>query len=239
MKTRRKTSRTGWWLLLFAAVLAGTAWFVRGRYRPVLPAPAPEYVALLAEHETLREHSDEALAAWRSRSASMQEHAWSATAIAALRHELGSAWQWQAESPERVRLRATEPQITRWGDYVALIGTLGSRPGVAVETFAARAEGVGPHRQLAEIGLTLRFLVAAATMGDGGRTFPSPGALPVAAAEAPAIPRKVGAGTALRLSATSAEPPTAEPVSASFRSDPPWSRAGHYQPNNPEPKASP
>ena len=226
MKTRGNASRAGWRLLLFATALAGTMWFVRWLYRPVLPAPAPEYVTLLAEHGTLREHSDEALATWRRRSAAMQEHAWSDTAIAALRHELGSAWQWQAESPECIRLRATEPQIARWGDYVRLIGTLGSRPGVAVEAFAARAEGVGPHRQLAEVGFTLQFLVAAATTGDGERTFPSPGAHPVAAAEVPAIPRQVGAGSALRLSATSAEPPATEPVSASFRSDPPGSRAG-------------
>lgn len=239
MRAHGGFSRAGWRLLLTGAVLAGASWFVRANHRPVLPTPTPEYVALLAEHTALREYTDEVLASWRQRSTAVQEHAWSVAAIAALREELGVDWQWQPEASDRVRLRAAEPRLSRWLDYVALVTALGKRPGVVVESFAAWAEGAGALRRLADVSLTLRFLVPVATMGDGERPSPSLGAHPVAAALGPAMPRQVGSGSALRLPATSAEPPAAG--AAPLRSGPTPRGPGpgpHHQ-NNPETKASP
>ncbi|HRJ47644.1 MAG TPA: hypothetical protein PKY38_09810, partial [Opitutaceae bacterium] len=201
MRAREKHSQAGWRLLLIGAVLAGAAWFIRAYHRPMLPAPTPEYVALLAEHEALREYTDEVLASWRQRSSAVQERVWSVAAISSLRQELGADWQWHPEANDRVRVRAAEPQLSRWRDYVTLVTALGERPGVVVESFAAHAEGAGALRQLADVGLTLRFLVPMATMGDGERSSPSLGAHPVAAALGPAMPRQVGSGSALRLPA--------------------------------------
>lgn len=220
MNRTRTVSRGTWFAVAASALFAGTTWFVWFQWRPIISVVDSETAALTAEREQLRGSEDSVRDSLRQRRDSLQQQAWTADSLEALRAALDK-WQWRWDAADRATLVRTAPRSEEWPVYVALIASLSSKPGLIVESVEIIAEGTARNRRFKEVRLGLRFIVADAPIGDAKRAAPSRGPLPVAPAEVPAGSRKVGPATPLRRPAASAEPPAAGSASASFRPDPP------------------
>ncbi len=226
MNGARTVSQRAWLALVVSFCVAAASWFAWFQLRPQVAAVDREPAALAAERDSLRGNEDVVRDGLRQQRETLRKQAWTAGSLAALRAALGDRWQWRWETKDRATLVRVAPRNEEWPAYLALIESLGGKPGLVIDSFEGRAEGTAQHRRLTDLNLGLRFIVSDAPIGDAERAAPNRGPLPVAPADGPAVAQKVGPATPLHRPAASAEPPTGGPASASFRPHPLGPSAG-------------
>lgn len=219
----------GWLGLILSAGLCAAVSVTAYHWQPFTLPPTDDLPALVAERDALRGNDDAVRDALRAQVGGSRTPAWSEQALDKLPEEFGADWQCdpRPEGPGvRMQLVRRKPLLDEWSEYLALVERWSRTPGVSVESVEILAEGEAHDRRLTRVALGLRFRRDDATTGDASRTVPSHGPARVAPAESPAAPRKIGPVPSLRRPGASAEPPAPGPASASFRPDPPGSRAG-------------
>ena len=221
----------GTWCALGASVLVyGGVWTVVHRLRPIQWAGDPELTALVGERERLHDSGDTTRDALRRQSEELLRQAWTNEDLRALKGKLGSGWGWESRDAgdweRHIVITRSPPRFDEWPACVALVRELENQPGLTVESLDIAAEGAGHRRRFSRFSISLRFIMADATISKAERSAPSRGPLPLAPGERPATPPKVGPLPSLRLPSASAEPPASGPASAPVRPDPPGPRAG-------------
>lgn len=144
--------------LVLSAFLATLAW-AAPMIKPIrTPSDGAEHAALTAELVQLRGNEDIVLTQLRLQSAALAQVAWSLEARNALQEELAHTWRWDWHSHEQVVLQCLRPRFEDWADYVALVGKLGAKPGLIVESFELSAEGPPRARRFSAVTIGLRFV---------------------------------------------------------------------------------
>jgi len=159
-------------LLLGSAGLALCGWFASVRWRPVMPAPSAEFVALAAESDRLRVYTDAELGAWRKKRDELEPQAWTRAALDELATMTGSEWLWEWPTQGSAMLEHVQRPAENWPDYLDLVEAISRKPGIAVNALELRVTGEGRRRQFTKARLELRFLVAA-TGSPPRSPFPS------------------------------------------------------------------
>jgi hypothetical protein len=244
VKRTRKVSRLTWSAFVASVLLCGAVWIVRHRIRPIRWTGDAELIALTTERERLHGSDDATREALRAQQRTRLQQGWTAERLAEVPEKFGAGWrcEWQSAGVAERRGVVTRiaPRLDDWPGCIAAVRQWAGTPGVLLDSLDFVANGAGRRRHFAQVALGLRFILAAAPIGDGERAAPSGGPLPVPPATEPPTTRKVGAVPSLRRPSASAEPPAPATVSAPFRSDPPGLRDDKGSPISvPQPRKSP
>lgn len=221
MTHRPAISRGAWILLGMSAALAAVG-FALPHLRPVPTGIDADLIALRSERDALAANDDTTLEKLRQQSKTQPPAAWS---LEKFMEQVGTGWrvEWQQPSgaSRAVRLTRSAPHLDEWPVYLKFVKSWTTQPGVVLETLDVTAKGTAQTRELDQVVVGLRVTMTGAPIGNVERAAPSRVALPVAAAEEAAAPRKIGSGPSLRRPSASAQPPAPGQASAPVRPDPP------------------
>lgn len=223
-------TRGAWILLGLSAIVAG-AGFALPRLRPVPEGVDAELVVLRRERDALAANDDAALENLRRQARAQPPIAWTEGKFS---EQVGTGWRVEWQPPggasRTVLLSRSAPRLHEWPDYLRFIKSWADQPGIVLESLDVNAKGAAQARELDQVVIRLRIVVAVAPIDNAERDSPSLVPPRVAAAEGAAATRKVGPVPSLLRPAASAEPPASGPDSAPVRPDPPGARAADFSP---------
>lgn len=229
-------TRGAWILLGLSAIVAGVG-LALPRLRPVPTGVDTELVALRGERDALAANDDATLTNLRQQSRALPPVAWSARKFT---EQVGTGWRVEWQQPDgasrSVLLSRSAPRLHDWPDYLRFLKSWMDQPGIVLESLDVTAKGAAQARELDQVVIGLRVVLAVAPINNAERDSPNLVPLPVVAAEGAASTRKVGPGPSLRRPAASAEPPAPGQDSAPVRPDPPGARAANFSPIPQQPK---